>query len=114
MKNVSTSSLEHLQVHRIRECRKYSQSNTNRRRVVVTGVGVVSPIGCNVQLAWKNLLSGYCGVKALKDSKYDSLPCKIAATITEDEIKLQDHFSKSELRSIAPATAYALIAGSLP
>ncbi|XP_031625742.1 3-oxoacyl-[acyl-carrier-protein] synthase, mitochondrial [Contarinia nasturtii] len=109
-KNTSINLLEHLQVHRISVWRKYSQSNSNRRRVVVTGVGLISPIGCSVQVAWQNLLNGYCGVKTLKDPKYDALPCKIAATIDENEIKLHDHFSKSELRSIAPATSYALLA----
>lgn len=98
--------LEYSGVQTNRECRTY------RRRVVVTGIGLVSPIGCTVKSAWQNILNGYCGIKALQNPKYDSLPCKIAAQIDADEIKLHDHFSKTELRSIAPATSYALIAGS--
>lgn len=35
------------------------------RRVVVTGLGLTSPIGCTVNSAWNNLLSGKCGVKSL-------------------------------------------------
>lgn len=83
--------------------------STAPRRVVVTGLGVVSPVGCNVQTAWTNILTGFCGITRLTDTAYDNLPCKIAAKILD--LKLEEHLSKSELRSIAPATAYALIAG---
>lgn len=106
------TTFKYLQVQSIRECTTTPQSNTKRRRVVVTGIGIVSPVGCTVESAWKNILNGFCGIKKLHDPKYDSLPCKIAAKIDEEDLKLYDHFSKSELRAIAPATAYALIAGS--
>lgn len=88
-----------------------SEQNNTQRRVVVTGIGVISPVGCDAKSAWTNILKGYCGIKLLSDLKYDSLPCKIAAKINAEDINLQDNFSKAQLRSIAPATAYALIAG---
>lgn len=96
------------------------QSNGNesekcepRRRVVVTGIGVVSPIGCDVPTAWNNILNGHCGIKSLDSQQYESLPCKIAAKISDEDLKLTAHFSNSELRSLAKTTAYALIAGSI-
>lgn len=89
-----------------------TKQNASRRRVVVTGVGVVSPVGCNSKSSWENILKGYCGIKTLNETKYESLPCRIAATIDKNDIKLQDNFSKTELRSIATASLYALIAGS--
>lgn len=88
-----------------------TQSQESRRRVVVTGVGVVSPVGSGAEIAWKNILKGVCGIKRLQDPAYETLPCKIAAKIDDDELKLSEQFSKSELRSLAPATAYALLAG---
>lgn len=87
-----------------------SNEQNQRRRVVVTGVGIVSPIGCSVETAWKNVLNKVCGIKKLP-AAYDSLPCKIAAKIDENELKLNERFSKSELRSLSLATAYSLIAG---
>lgn len=88
-----------------------SQSQEFRRRVVVTGVGVVSPVGSGADIAWNNILNGICGIKRLQDPAYQTVPCKIAAKIDDDELKLSEQFSKSELRSLAPATAYALLAG---
>lgn len=83
-----------------------------RRRVVVTGIGVISPIGCDVPTAWNNILNGYCGIKSLDSQQYESLPCKIAAKISEEDLKLTEHFSKSEIRSLAKTSVYALMAGS--
>lgn len=84
-----------------------------RRRVVVTGVGIVSPVGCNIKSAWMNILNGYCGITTISDDKYQTLPCKIAAKINDTDLKIEEHLSKSELRSISSATAYAIIAGKL-
>lgn len=85
----------------------------SKRRVVVTGLGVISPVGCNTQTAWSNILKGFCGIQPLTGASYDSLPCKIAAQINREDLKLDERFSKSELRAIAPATAYALLAGKI-
>lgn len=89
-----------------------SHQHVPRRRVVVTGVGVVSPIGCDTSTAWNNILNGHCGIRSLESQQYESLPCKIAAKISEEDLKLTDHFSKSELRSLAKTSVYALIAGN--
>lgn len=78
------------------------------RRVVVTGLGLVSPIGCNVSTAWTNLLAGKSGVVKLTDEAYARLPCRIAARIPTDELDLG--FSKTELKTMAPATSLALFA----
>lgn len=91
--------------------RSYSVNNA-RRRVVVTGIGIVSPIGCTTETAWKGILDGVCGIRKLEDKAYENLPCKIAAKITETDLKISEHLTKSEIKSVAPATAYALIAGN--
>lgn len=50
------------------------------RHVVVTGLGVVSPLGCGAETAWKRLLAGQSGVRGLPDWAA-SLPAKIAGIV---------------------------------
>lgn len=85
------------------------QQRRPRRRVVITGVGTVSPIGCNIKTAWENILNGKCGITQLNDTIYEKLPCRIAARLNDNDNKIiYEQFTKSELRSMAPATIFAL------
>ena len=51
------------------------------RRVVVTGLGMVSPLACGVETTWKRLLEGRSGAKRIETFDVSDLPCKIACTI---------------------------------
>ena len=53
------------------------------RRVVVTGLGVISPIGNDVQTYWNNLLDGVCGIDYIKSIPTDDLPVKIAGEVKD-------------------------------
>lgn len=81
-------------------------------RVVVTGMGVVSPVGTGLKESWRNIINGKSGITKLDATEYQSLPCRIAgyAKIDGNRIQLSNYFSKSELRTMAPATGYALLA----
>lgn len=83
-----------------------------KRRVVVTGMGVLSPVGPNLKEAWKTIISGKSGISKLEGPSYDPLPCKIAGIIKENgaRINLSNYFKKSELKSMGAATSYALLA----
>lgn len=85
-------------------------SRSDKRRVVVTGVGVLSSVGCDVASAWNSILNGVSGVSALTATAFEKLPCKVAAQIPKDQFDLEKHFNKSELKTMAPATALALVA----
>ncbi|XP_047512785.1 3-oxoacyl-[acyl-carrier-protein] synthase, mitochondrial [Pieris napi] len=81
-----------------------------KRRVVVTGLGVVSPLGISSEIAWKNLLKGNSGIVALGD-EYNTLPCRVAGVVPKQENSHVDKaLSKSNLKSMAPATCLALVA----
>ena len=57
------------------------------RRIVVTGHGIVSPLGCGADLVWKRLLAGRSGIRRLSDNLVPDVPAKIAGvvpTIAED------------------------------
>ena len=51
------------------------------RRVVVTGLGLVTPVGCGVETAWKNILSGKSGASKIEHFDVSDLGCKVAAVI---------------------------------
>uniref|UniRef100_R4WJP8 3-oxoacyl-[acyl-carrier-protein] synthase n=1 Tax=Riptortus pedestris TaxID=329032 RepID=R4WJP8_RIPPE len=88
-----------------------------KRRVVVTGLGAVTPLGLNVKTSWNKLVSGACGITKLKDlSGYEKIPCQIAASIPHgsgsEEFNLINHVSKSEARIMSMSTVYGLVACS--
>lgn len=83
-----------------------------QRRVVVTGVGVLSPLGTSLSESWKNIVAGNKGISKLLDSGYERLPCRVAGVIKDDggPFDLTKRLPKSILKTMGPATAYALIA----
>ncbi|WP_427451640.1 beta-ketoacyl-ACP synthase II [Litorimonas sp. WD9-15] len=51
------------------------------RRVVVTGLGLVSPVGCGVETAWDNIIAGKSGASRIEHFDVSDLACKVAAVI---------------------------------
>ncbi len=51
------------------------------RRVVVTGIGLVTPVGVDVESSWSAILQGKSGIKKIQDFDVTNAPCKIAATV---------------------------------
>ncbi|MBL8807702.1 MAG: beta-ketoacyl-ACP synthase II [Rhodospirillales bacterium] len=55
------------------------------RRVVVTGLGLVTPLGCGVETTWKRLIAGESGLGAIQAFDVSDLPCKVAASVPRGE-----------------------------
>ena len=53
------------------------------RRVVVTGMGLVSPLGCGVELAWQRLLAGRSGLSRLPDAVTEGIAAKVAGRVPD-------------------------------
>ena len=53
------------------------------RRVAVTGLGVISPIGNNTETYWKNLIEGFCGIDYITAFPTDDLPSKVAGEVRD-------------------------------
>ena len=53
------------------------------KRVVVTGTGVISPVGNDVKTYWDNLLAGVCGIDFIRSIPTDDLPVKIAGEVRD-------------------------------
>ncbi len=64
------------------------------KRVVITGVGMITSLGVDVKNSWNNILAGKSGVKTIDHFDISKLPCKIASTIShfnpEDYIPPRD------------------------
>ncbi|MCC8984794.1 beta-ketoacyl synthase N-terminal-like domain-containing protein, partial [Bradyrhizobium acaciae] len=52
------------------------------RRIVVTGLGTVSPLGCGTELVWSRLLSGQSGLRTLPEWAM-SLPARVAGQVPD-------------------------------
>jgi len=55
------------------------------RRVVITGIGSVNPLGENIQKSWENLVAGKSGASAITDFDVSDLPCQIACSVERGE-----------------------------
>lgn len=51
------------------------------RRVVITGLGIVSPLACGVEASWKALLAGESGARKVTEFEVSDLSCQVACTI---------------------------------
>ncbi|WP_085710792.1 MULTISPECIES: beta-ketoacyl-ACP synthase II [unclassified Pseudomonas] len=53
----------------------------DQRRVVVTGMGLVSPLGCNVEVVWQRLLAGRSGLRNLPEAVVADLPARVGGAV---------------------------------
>ena len=51
------------------------------RRIVVTGMGAVTPLAANVETSWSRLLAGRSGIRRLTDEVVGDLPAKIGGVV---------------------------------
>ncbi|TDJ34888.1 MAG: beta-ketoacyl-[acyl-carrier-protein] synthase II [Gammaproteobacteria bacterium] len=58
----------------------------SKRRVVITGMGIVSPVGNQIETAWQNVCEGRCGLRKLKDFDVSTFTTQIAGTITDFDV----------------------------
>jgi 3-oxoacyl-[acyl-carrier-protein] synthase II len=60
----------------------------SKRRVVVTGLGMISPLGFSVEETWKNILAGKSGVHRVSDFDASEYPVQIAAQVPKFDLDL--------------------------
>jgi 3-oxoacyl-[acyl-carrier-protein] synthase II len=70
---------------------------TDRTRVVVTGLGAITPVGADVASTWESLLAGRSGVRQLTDDWAAELPARIAAWAAADPATLIDRVQSRRL-----------------
>ena len=90
------------------------------KRVVITGMGVISPIGNDVLTFWQNLLAGVCGIDFIREFPTDELPVRIAGLVKDFDplafgmdkgfARKQDRFTLYGVAAAAQAVADAGLA----
>jgi beta-ketoacyl-acyl-carrier-protein synthase II len=77
-------------------------------RVVVTGMGVASPLGCSIAEFWEGMLAGKSGVRSLEGTIFSGMETSIGAMVWEyDESK---HFDVKEARRMSRSSQLGVIA----
>jgi len=80
-----------------------------RRRVVITGLGLVSPVGNSVEEAWQNLLAGRSGITAITKFDASTFPTRIAGEVKNFDIGT--YISAKDARRMDPFIHYGMAAG---
>jgi 3-oxoacyl-[acyl-carrier-protein] synthase II len=85
------------------------------RRVVITGLGIVSPLGCGVETTWANIVAGRSGVARVTTFQVDDLACQVAGQIprgakSEGKFQPDDWMEPKESRKVDPFIVYAMAA----
>lgn len=82
-----------------------------KNRVVVTGLGVVSPVGNDVSTMWDHLISGHVGIGELIRVNADDFPTKIAAEVKDFDPK--KYMEKKDARKMDLFTQFAVAAAKM-
>lgn len=88
-------------------------------RIVVTGMGIVSPLGVGLSHNWKHLISGKSGIISTttlpdyESNGWNQIPSKVIGKVPEGSISegkwnIEDHLSSNDARRMAPFSHYAL------
>ncbi|MCH7502960.1 MAG: beta-ketoacyl-ACP synthase II [Proteobacteria bacterium] len=80
----------------------------SRRRVVITGMGIISPVGSKVADAWRNVCEGVSGITVLDEFDASTYPTRIAGTVKDFDINA--YLSSKEQRKNDPFIHYGVAA----
>lgn len=87
------------------------------RRVVVTGIGLLSPFGVGAEHGWRQILAGKSAASRISQFETDDLACKIAASIPrgdgEAAFNPDDFLEPKEQRKVADFITYAIAASDM-
>ncbi len=83
------------------------------RRVVITGLGLVTPLGCGVEASWSRLLEGKSGARRIEEFPVDDLACQIACfvprgSLSEGKFNPDDWMEPKEQRKVDDFIIFAM------
>ena len=81
----------------------------NKRRVVVTGIGIISPVGNNLKENWKNITEGISGITKISYFDTKGFPCEVAGEASN--FNVEDYMSAKEARKMDRFIQIGMAAG---
>jgi len=81
------------------------------RKVVVTGIGVVSPLGCDSEVFWKRIISGSSGIRRVQQFDVTAYPSQIAGEVVE--FNVDEFMDKKSRRRTDPYCHFAIAAAKM-
>lgn len=83
------------------------------RRVVVTGIGAVTPLASGAQNTWQKLLAGQSGIKNIDTFDVSDIPAKIAGLVPRGQgdglFNAEDHVSVKDMKKMDDFIVYVLL-----
>ena len=70
----------------------------NKRRVVITGMGIVSPVGLTLEQNWSNIVGGVSGISKINRFDAEAYPCQVAGQV--DDFDATSHMPPKEARKM--------------
>ena len=88
------------------------------RRVVVTGLGMLTPLGCGVEASWANALAGKSGARRVTEFEVDDLPAQIACRLpfgdgSDGTYNADNWMEPKDQRKVDPFIVYGMAAASM-
>ncbi|MEW5868907.1 MAG: beta-ketoacyl-ACP synthase II [Chloroflexota bacterium] len=84
------------------------RDHANRPRVVITGLGAISPLGSSVAQLWQGWMEGHSGIRRITQFDPSDLPCQIAGEIPD--FNAEDYIERKEARRIPRSAQIGLSA----
>jgi 3-oxoacyl-[acyl-carrier-protein] synthase II len=81
-----------------------------KNRVVITGMGAVTPIGNDVNSFWNNIKEGTCGIDVIKSFDISEYKCKLGAEVKDFDVTVA--LDKREARKMDKYCQYAMVAAA--
>ncbi len=89
--------------------------NIFKQRIVITGMGLVTPLGVGVESVWQRLINGESGIRCIRNAMADELKTQIAGQVPshleqDNGLNESDYLSVKERKRVDLFTLYALVA----
>jgi len=84
----------------------------SKRRVVVTGIGIVSPVGSTIEKAWKNITEGVSGIGLIPSELFDASDFSVKIAGNVDDFDADAYISRKDQRKMDPFIHYGVAAAT--